>query len=748
MKAQMPKMVAGAQGGLGRIVLTAFMVLAIVPLSAVSYLAIRQVRQDVRQAASDRLDLIADLCAVQVQNWLDSLHSNLLILADSSDIQQLVHHKEWPQICKAVSQKSFIASHSLLVTTQDRKITFCSLNNDRLLYNTSSPVSIPLDQDVWLLVWPEFDELDRRVLGPFVQAERAFLISAQGEVVHGWGHSLQHTATEMASDWAVEQLLKRQSGRGFYQNAAGVSMIGAYRWIDEWQLGVLVEQPQAAAMTRQEDLATMLLATTLGVALLTTILAAIVTRQLTQPIVELALSAVKIAGGDLDQVVQVRRRDEIGILAQAFNVMTAELRSLYEGLEQKVAERTEQLVEANQRLRYQTMQLTLSAEIGRVATSILDLDQLLAQVNDLIMESYAHVYETTYVAIFTLDEVGEWCRLQTSRGENPYSDLREVVVGGNTLVGWAAQSGECQIRDIGPEGTLKEVALPLRIGRRVIGVLDMIGVFREELLGHDLTALESLGDLISVAIENARVYAAERETVQRLSRLDHVRLNSLSAGSRELATALNNIIGFSGLLIKGVDGPINELQRADIVAIHKSGYQLLGLFDNVITLSELESGVIELNLRPTDVVELVDDVLAIGRQRFIDVRLEWQNGRPTGLPRLSVDVTLLRQAFLGLISFAVEQIPEGDVTVAAFIGDCEARFLVIAVGSSEWQERKRWFCEHWGRFQPGIDETSVSLALSRDIVNLHRGKLLMDFEVEYGWCAAVALPLDEPIAQL
>lgn len=744
MKTQVPKTVAGTHGGLGRILLTAFMLLAIVPLSFVSYLAIHQVQQDVRQAASDQLDLVADSSVIQITNWLNLLRSNLTILMDSSDVQQLVQQAKWSDICESISNSSFVPTDTLFVATGDRKTIFCSLNNE--ISSGQAPiglsVALPLAQDVVLLIVPDLRALDEALSPLFGPGnKRACLVSRQKQVLHCFDQPLQDIDGVFWETEASERVVQGLNDSGFYTNAQGMPVVGAYRWIKTWQVGLIVEQPQAAAMTRQEDLATMLIAVTLGVALLTTILAAIITRQLTRPIVALAISAVKIAGGDLDQVVQVRRRDEIGILGQAFNVMTSELRSLYEGLEHKVAERTVQLTEANQRLRYQAMQLTLSSEIGRVATSILDLDQLLDQVNDLIMEGYAHVYGTTFVAIFTLDEVGEWCELQTHRGHGPYDHVRGVVVGGNTLVGWAAQSCECQIKDIGPEGDLKEVALPLRIGARVIGVLDLVGSFREEMFGHDLTALESLGDLISVAIENARAYATERDTVQRLSRLDHVRLNSLSAGSRELATALNNIIGFSGLLIKGVDGPINDVQREDLIAVHKSGYQLLGLFDNVITLSELESGTVELDLRPVDVVELIDEVMLIGQQRFIGVQLGWQNERPAGLPRLQADVNLLRQAFLGLINFAVEQIPEGGVAIEALVPECAPQFLTVSVGSAEWRDRRAWICKQWGRFQPDIDETSVTLALNRDIVNLHHGKLLMDFDLGYGWCAALALPL-------
>ncbi|NIO43501.1 MAG: HAMP domain-containing protein, partial [Burkholderiales bacterium] len=135
---------------------------------------------------------------------------------------------------------------------------------------------------------------------------------------------------------------------------------------------MLVEQPKSAALAASDDLAVVLIAATLGMVLLTALIAALVTRRITMPIVELTATAVQIAAGNLDQKVPATRRDEIGILARAFNVMTTKLRLVYEDLEHKVKERTQQLESANAEVRYQAMQLAVSAEVGRVVTSILD----------------------------------------------------------------------------------------------------------------------------------------------------------------------------------------------------------------------------------------------------------------------------------------------------------------------------------------------------------------------------------------
>ena len=121
-------------------------------------------------------------------------------------------------------------------------------------------------------------------------------------------------------------------------------------------------------------------------------------------------------------------------LAHAFNVMTAELRSVYDGLEQKVSERTRQLTDANRELRYKAMQLKLSAEVGRVATSILDLDILLDRVTRLVLDTYAHVYEVSHVTIWRQDDLGGRAECLASSGEGTTA-VAHVGVGDATIVG-------------------------------------------------------------------------------------------------------------------------------------------------------------------------------------------------------------------------------------------------------------------------------------------------------------------------
>jgi K+-sensing histidine kinase KdpD len=270
-------------------------------------------------------------------------------------------------------------------------------------------------------------------------------------------------------------------------------------------------------------------------------------------------------------------------------------------------------------------------------------------------------------------------------------------------------------------------------------VLDLCFSERD-LLGEDaFEALQSLADQISVAIENARVYAAEREAVQRLSRLDHFRLASMGVGSRELATELNTIIGFSRLLLKGVDGALSDLQRTDLVAIYKSGYRLSGLIDNVVTLSELEGGTVAISRDLIDLERLLGEVLAVAERYLVDVGIDWQ--RETELPLIDGDRSLLRQAFLGSVTAVAEQASSAKLALRTRVSREDASTVVIMIegenGETPQARPSNGLAVSQGR---ELEEMSVGLALARRIIALHHGEVRFWFEVERGLRSAIVLP--------
>lgn len=271
---------------------------------------------------------------------------------------------------------------------------------------------------------------------------------------------------------------------------------------------------------------------TLSIAILialvgTILIIAVIAQIVTQPLGELAVVAQEIGRGNLDTPVRIRGTAEMATLALALRQMRDQLRGIYAGLEQQVAERTRDLAR-------RTAQLEATAEIGRAASSILDIDELIRRVVELIRAQF----DLYYVGLFLVDDAGEWAVLQAGTGEagRRMLDRGHRIRIGTGMVGWSVAHGqprvaltaeEDAVRLATPElpDTRSEAALPLRSRGRVLGALTVQhtepGAFDESVM----TVLQIMADQVAVALDNARLYTesqrlltAERHTYGEISR--------------------------------------------------------------------------------------------------------------------------------------------------------------------------------------------------------------------------------------
>jgi len=752
--------ITGMRGGLGRTLLSAFLLLTMVPLAAISFLAVNWARRDLRQEVAAKLVAVAQLKEAEIEAWTMSLTIQLDALTDNPVNQRILLD---PLSAEPSAEAEYVARRTLeSVRNTSAFDEIGLLNTDGQVLVTSdvqrlarfahlvpslapSCLTDPVTGQSLILAWCAVQDDSGDTQGYLIGLADLGVLDAvmthqtnlgeTGETYLVSPGVVPLTALRFASDGsilqsgvlhteAVEAALSGQEGVELYIGYYGEPVIGAYRWLPSLQVALIAEQTQSEAFARDDALATLLIGATLAVALITTLLAAVITRQLSRPIVQLAQTAVKIAGGDLEQSVPVKRRDEIGVLARAFNVMTAELRSLYHDLERKVAERTRLLREANQRLRYQTMQLTVSAEVGRTITSILDLDQLLQKVVELIRNSY----RLLRVTIVLLDESGRHIvrRARVGWEDNQRGSIGLHTVHLGSLLGQAVADGRPHLDDL-----RVNLAIPLRAGQRVIGVLKLQTYQSEEFSEEDVNALQSLADQISVAIQNAQTYAVEKGTVERLRRLDKMRTLSLSNMSRELATSLNSIIGFSRLILKGVDGPLTDQQHSDISVINRSGQHLLGLLDDILELIDLESGAHPLDQTSVELNQIVagviDEIASLAQDRAVALRSECA----ANLPLLQADGARLHQVLTHLVSNAIETADGDAVTVDAWLARNGDKEIVVRVASEGCTPMA---CSDDGVKQAlnGLSDqdlvwdgtdSSIKLILSKRIIELHGGHL-------------------------
>ena len=251
-----------------------------------------------------------------------------------------------------------------------------------------------------------------------------------------------------------------------------------------------------------------------------------------KPIDELVVEATQAASGNMSMTVPVRRHDEVGALAYAFNTMIDRLRELIGTLEQRINARTEQL--------------RASADVGRAAVSILDTNQLLSEIVNLITDRFGFYY----AAVFLADSTGKWAVLREATGEAGRM-LKErqhkLEIGGQSMVGTVMKTRKAHIAlDVGDEAvrfanpllpdTRSEITLPLAVGTRVIGALDVQSMQMAAFDEASAAVLQSMADQIAIALSNTLQFH-QAQTALRRTRLLY-----------ETSTAISNAQDASGIL--------------------------------------------------------------------------------------------------------------------------------------------------------------------------------------------------------
>jgi len=320
---------------------------------------------------------------------------------------------------------------------------------------------------------------------------------------------------------------KQNSGWIVYDDYRGVPVIGVYRWLPDLQAALVAKQDQSEALRITNSMLRVVGYVGLGAVAIAVIASLLVTRSIVEPLAKLTETATQVAAGDLTLTAPVVREDEVGAVAQAFNSMTDRLRNLIDGLERRVAERT-------QEVELRSAYLEASAEVGRAASSILDPDRLIRQTVELICERFG-LY---YVGMFLVDEAGEWAVLRAGTGEAGQAMLARGhrIRIGKGMIGWSVANAETRVAlEVGEDSvrlataelpeTRSEAAIPLRSRGQVLGALTVQDTRPGAFEKAATTVLQMMADQVAVALDNARLFVesqqafeAERRAYGELSR--------------------------------------------------------------------------------------------------------------------------------------------------------------------------------------------------------------------------------------
>ena len=245
---------------------------------------------------------------------------------------------------------------------------------------------------------------------------------------------------------------------------------------------------------------------------------------ITRPVKRLTNTVEQIAGGDLNARVEFETQDEAGMLARSFNQMAERLNNTLQGLEEKVAERTQEIEVISQSNAKRAAQFESIARISRIISSTQTLDRLLPQIVQNISEEFGFYH----VGIFLLDIHKEFAVLAAANSEGGKRMLERnhrLKVGETGIVGFVTRAGQPRIAlDVGADAvffnnpdlpeTRSEIALPLRVEADIFGALDVQSTETNAFSEEDVNILSVLADQVSIAIQNARSYQQSREALE------------------------------------------------------------------------------------------------------------------------------------------------------------------------------------------------------------------------------------------
>ena len=288
------------------------------------------------------------------------------------------------------------------------------------------------------------------------------------------------------------------------------------------------------------------------------------------------------------------------------------------------------------------------------------------------------------------------------------------------------------------------VIVPLLREGQIVGSLVVrrkrTGAFSEE----TLELLETLASQSALALSNAQLYRELKEQSLELEVASRHKSEFLASMSHELRTPLNAVLGFSEVLLERMFGEINERQEEYLRDIHGSGKHLLELLNEILDLSKVEAGRMELEYTSFDLRPLLEDAASMLRERAALHGIALEVAVEAGIADLYTDRLRLKQVLLNLMTNAVKFTGDGgSVAVRAVRAGAEIEITVTDTGIGVPEtERERIFesFQQGGRGPAREEGTGLGLTLCRRIVDLLGGRMWLDSEVGVGSTFGFTLP--------
>ncbi len=422
-----------------------------------------------------------------------------------------------------------------------------------------------------------------------------------------------------------------------------------------------------------------------------------------------------------------------------------------------------------QAVKEKVQEVTVLYEVGHALTSTLQPEAVLGEMMRILSDSFGYLH----CSILLLNDDGTELRVKAFSGYAESVDRLTVKVGHEGITGWVAATGRpLYVPDVqkdpryvpGLKNVKSEIALPLKIGEKVLGVLNVESTEPAAFRERDVRILSSLAAQAAVAIENASLYAEVQSKAEelnsackdleesrqdilkaneRLREMDRLKSEFLATMSHELRTPLTAIIAYGELLR---DERVTSEKRSEFLEIiTDQGQRLLQLIDDLLDLSKLESGKMQLSLEDGDLNEIVESAVETIRPTAEKKGLEIVTELTPDLPWIHMDGNRIRQVCWNILCNAVKFTDAGGkITVCCMDGGDE---LLVRISDSGVGIKPEDLERIFDRFAQ-VDSSAtrahggagLGLDLVRRFVNLHSGRVWVESDYGHGSTFFFTLP--------
>jgi signal transduction histidine kinase/PAS domain-containing protein len=408
----------------------------------------------------------------------------------------------------------------------------------------------------------------------------------------------------------------------------------------------------------------------------------------------------------------------------------------YYGANQDITERKL----AEEAIAKRATELATVAQVSTTTSTMLDPDQLLQTVVDLTKERFGLYHAHIYIA----DETWNTLLLAAGAGEigrKLVAEQHAIPISlEDSLVARAARERRAIIvNDVNREPgflpnpllpeTCAEMAVPMTVGDKLLGVFDVQSNSTTGFSAEDANIYITLATQVGVALQNARLYVEQAALVTQLRELDKLKSSFLANMSHELRTPLNSILGFADVILEELDGPLTENMNNDLRLIQKNGQHLLHLINDVLDMSKIEAGRMNLSPETFTAFEVLEEVTSItstlASEKNLALFIEPDSDQDV---KIYADRTRLRQVMINLVNNSIKFTETGNIALRldALPG---ARILItvkdtgIGIPADKLEPIFEEFTQVDASSTRKAGGTGLGLPISRKLVEMHGGRL-------------------------